>query len=250
MNSEAVETTFVSARRLLASGECTEAIELLEAAVADSPDEGTLWCLLGVAQWGIGSVEDSIASLETATTLVPVGAEGRLALALGYEVIQKRELASDLFVGLLSEEHLPYAVLEPLSRALARAKQPALALEVCQRAAGRRPDSAGPLRGMAFYMTQLDRASEEILPVLFKAFHLEPEDFDTRMQLAKRLLDCGRLEEAAYLMSVIEIESSCCPSCLVAMQEIFEAAGDSDNARRCLETLIAIAEKSEGPNDF
>jgi len=98
-------------------------------------------------------------------------------------------------------------------------------------------------------MTQLDREPEEILPVLFKAFHLEPQDFDTRMQLARQLLDCGRQQEASYLLSVLDIEQSGCPSCLTMMQEIFESAGDSENAERCLKTLIAIAEDSHDANN-
>lgn len=226
---------------LLAHNRVADAIDRLIDAVGDQPDEGVLWSLLGVAQWSAGQVGDSIASLETALTLAPLGAEGRLALALGYEVIQKRALATDLFVGLREEDDLPYRVLEPLARALARAEKPELALEVCQQAVLRRPDEVGPLRGVAFYLDRLGRGPEEAIPVLFKAFHLEPENFDTRMLLARRLHESGQTREAAYLLSVIDIESSSCPSCLNAMREIFASAGDHENAQRCVSTLVAIA---------
>jgi len=241
MPRQAIDPAYGEACELLAGKRVADAIDLLARAVEREPDDGELWSLLGVAQCSAGQVSDSIASLETALTLTPVGPEGRLALALGYEVIQKRELATDLFVGLREEDGLPYRVLEPLSRALARADQPALALEVCQHAAVRRPDEVGPLRGIAFYLSQLGRNSEEILTVLFKAFHLDPEHFDTRMQLARRLHEAGRCQEASYLLSVVQIETSCCPSCLNAMREIFAAAGDHENAHRCVSTLVALA---------
>jgi Flp pilus assembly protein TadD len=253
MASHTTDAAYTEACALLASGNTCRAIDALTAAVEDEPDEGRLWALLGVAQWSVGAVTDSIASLETALTLVPLEVEGRLALALGYEVIQKRDLAADLCVGIAHEDNLPYRVLEPLSRALGRANEPQLALDVCREASRRRPHDAGPLRGMAFYMARLGKArfggeGEEVLAVLFRAFHLEPDDFDTRLLLAHRLRDCGRVNEAAYLLATVAIETAACPRCLNAMREIFIDAGDAENAARCISALVSIADGS--PSDY
>lgn len=247
MRSEATNTTHAEACALLADRHVADAIDLLGEAVEQDPDAGQLWSLLGVAHWTAGQVVDSIAALETALTLVPVGPEGRLALALGYEVIQKRALALDLFLGLNREEHLPLRVLEPLSRAFARADRLELALGVCRRAAKQHPDEVGPLRGIAFYLAKLGRDPEEILPVLFQAFHLDPDDFDTRLLLARRLHEAGRSTEAAYLLSIVEIETACCASCLHRMREIFMAACDLENADRCLSTLVALIDDPDNP---
>jgi hypothetical protein len=240
--SDTTDTAYAEACAMLASGNTCRAIAALVNAVEQEPDEGRLGALLGVAQWSVGAVTDSIASLETALTLIPLEVEGRLALALGYEVIQKRELAADLCVGIAEEDNLPYRVLEPLSRALGRADKPELALDVCREAVRRRLGDAGPLRGVAFYMARLGKDDDEVLPVLFRAFHLEPDDFDTRLSLAKRLRDCGRATEAAYLLAGVPIELSNCPRCLNAMREIFIDADDAENAARCLGALAAIAD--------
>jgi hypothetical protein len=91
-------------------------------------------------------------------------------------------------------------------------------------------------------MARIGKGDEEILPVLFRAFHLEPDDFDTRLLLARRLRDCGRAVEAAYLLAAAPIELSSCPRCLHTMREIFVDAGDAENAARCIAALAAIAE--------
>lgn len=248
MASDTTDAAYTEACALLASGNTCRAIDALTVAVEHEPDEGRLWALLGVAQWSVGAVTDSIASLETALTLIPLEVEGRLALALGYEVIQKRKLAADLCVGIAEEDNLPYRVLEPLARALGRANEPQLALDVCREASRRRPHDAGPLRGMAFYMSRLGKDAEAILAVVFRAFHLEPDDFDTRLLLAHRLRDCGRATEAAYLLATVAIETAACPRCLNAMREIFLDAGDAENAARCISALVAIADQS--PNNY
>lgn len=242
MTSDVIEVTCASARSQLAAGDCSGAIDRLSDAVAMEPDAGKLWTLLGVAQWSVGAVHEAIASLETALTLTPLDAPARLALALGYEVIQKQDLANGLLESLLAEKDLPLPVLEPLARALGRGRRPALALEVCRRAAALDTDSPLPLRGVAFYMAQLGRGHEEIVPVLLRALRLDPTNFNIRIQLARRLRECDRTDEAARLLSPVAIESSRCPSCLRAMREIFEEVGDEHNASRCEETLSLVAD--------
>jgi cytochrome c-type biogenesis protein CcmH/NrfG len=240
MGCEASERLYSKACLLLDGQRIGDALRVLRGAIKKHPDHGRLWALLGVAQWGVGAVTDSIASLETALTLVPLGADGRLALALGYEVIQKRDLATSLFCGLSEEEGLPDGVLEPLARALGRAGQFGRALRICHEASQRSPAEPGPLRGVAHYLEMLGRPPEEVIAVLFRALHLDPDNFDTRLRLAERLCDVRQPREAAYLLADLPIELSRCSRCLRRMRQVFVSAGDGENATRCVLALAAI----------
>lgn len=233
----------------LLQGEPALALAELSAVVDAAPDEGRLWELLGIGHWEIGQVRESIAALETAMTLVPLGPEATLALGLGYEVIQKLPLAKDLFIDLAGRDALPLRVLEPLARGLGRANESGLALAMCERAATSQPDELGPLMGMVFYMGRLGRPAEHLLPVLLRALGLAPEDFTIRMLAARCLHDCGLAEDAAELLRVADYLDSSCPSCLHAMQEIFLAAGDEPAAADVVERLADVARQAGDDQD-
>ncbi len=240
MCTSTVACALREARRLLTDNDCPAAIEKLNQALADSPDDGRLWDLLGVALWDSGAVQDSIEALEHATILVPLSPEGQLALGLGYEVVQKRELALELLLGLAGRDHLSPAILEQLARALGRAGEFSTALHVCQRAASAMPESPAPLLGVAYYMTRLGASSEQLLPALFRAMHLDPHDTGVRILLARRLHDCGMSEDAAEVLRLVDLSKYRCVRCLAAMQEIFQAAGDFESADECQAALHSM----------
>lgn len=225
----------------LSRGDAALAIADLSIALDESPDEGRLWELLGLGQWKFGAVQESIRSLETAMTLIPLGAKATLALALGYEVIQKFSLAKGLLVELATRNELPTTVFEALARGLGRANEPALALAVCQRAAAAHPDKLGPLMGIVFYMGRLGVSSERMLPPLFRALDIASKDFSIRMLTARCLHDCGLSEDAAEVLRVVSFLDSRCPNCLRVMQEVFHAAGDERTAAQVVERLGQVA---------
>lgn len=239
----AVEQTAVD---MLNRGEATPAIELLTRALNEAPGElpgeGRLRELRGWACWELGDVQQSVHELETAMSLVPLGAEGTLALALGYEVMQKRDLSIGLLNQLVDRRTLPLRVLESLARALGRAGEFAKALDICQRASAAQPDELAPLMGVVFYQGRVGGSPEWLLEPLFRALHLAPEDFSIRMLTARCLHDCGLSEDAADVLRAVEYLESCCPSCLNTMHEIFRACGDSAAAAAVVEKLSLVAE--------
>lgn len=229
-----------AALQYLQCGEAQQAIAALQHAVARTPGHGRLWQLLGIAQWEIGAVEASVASLETAMTLVPLRPEASLALALGYEVQQKHESSSGLLVALTQQDGLPTQLMEPLARALGRARKPELAYSVCRRASRAQPGEVAPLVGMVFYMRQTAASDEAVLPLLLRALGLAPEDFGVRMLAAQCLHQCGLSDDAAQVLRAADYVSSGCPTCLAAMQEIFAEAGDALAVERVGDRLAAI----------
>lgn len=72
MPSEVPEAADASACRNRAAWKSSAAIHQLEISPLESSNEGTRGFSLRLTQWGIGAVIDSIASLETALTLLPV----------------------------------------------------------------------------------------------------------------------------------------------------------------------------------
>lgn len=242
METEVEKEVFRKAADHVLAGEYAVAVEELSVALQANSDAGRLWELQGQAHLALGDATEAVGCLEHAMCLVPLSIEGRLALGHGYELTGRKEVAKSAFVQLASEDNLPLVVFEPLARALGRANEQALALGVCTEAARRTPDSSAPLMGMVFYQRQLGFKPDRVLPLLFRAFHLDPDDFDIRLTLARMLHECGQAQEAAELLSVVEIETSRCPSCLVAMQQIFEEAGDQHRVGQCVDALIALAE--------
>lgn len=243
MPTSTVERVLRNAQSLLEENDCPTAIEELQRTIDEFPDEGRLLDLLGVALWDSGSVQESIDTLEQASMLVPLSPEAQLALGLGYEVAQKRELASNVLISLASRENLSPSILEQLARALGRANELSVALHVCERAAQLQPDSTAPLLGISYYMARLGASSRQILPVLFRALHLDPEDNSLRILLARRLHDCELCDEAAEVLRVVDSSSTTCPNCLYAMHEIFQAAGDTGRAAECY-SLLANRDES------
>ncbi|MEN1678633.1 MAG: tetratricopeptide repeat protein [Planctomycetota bacterium] len=237
-----LDEVYRSAAVKVAAGDYATAVTDLTESLRVDPDAGRLWELRGQAHLALGETVEAVSCLEHATCLVPLSIEARMALGRSYELTGRKELACQVFLTLVKVERIPFGVLEPLARALGRLGQLRAALRLCFDASERDPESPAPLLGIAFYQRRLGYPPEKLLCSLLQAFHLQPDDFDIRLTLARTLHQCRRSEEAASLLSVVDIETSMCPSCLAAMQRIFEAAGDEERARRCMNSLVSIVQ--------
>ncbi|MEM9185689.1 MAG: tetratricopeptide repeat protein [Planctomycetota bacterium] len=240
MSASTETATYCSAAGHVANHDYQSAIRELTSALAQHPDAGRLWELRGQVHLADNDPVDAVSCLEHAQCLVPLSPESEFALAQGYERTGKRQPACEMLKALARRDDLPLNVLEPLARALGRHRKPQLALSICRQAASRMPDMPAPLLGMVFYQRRLGLPPEQMLPVLFRAFHLEPEDFTIRLTLARMLHESDRSTEAAQLLSVVALDSTRCPNCLSAMQAIFEDACDHERAHRCAELRAAI----------
>lgn len=242
MISEPEEAVFSLARQKLTDGDADSAIADLRASLDGNNEQGRLWALLGVAQWSIGRVDESISSLETAQLLTPIGAEGRLTLAQAYEATERRELAADLYATIAVEETLPSRVLPVLADCLWRTDQLELAVSACQEAAQQSPGSAWPYKAIACFLSRMGKSPAKIASVLKRACQLDPEDADIRLAYAQRLHQCGNSSAALDELMKVDVDSICCASCLRTVREIFVEAGDAENAARCIAALWALSD--------
>jgi predicted Zn-dependent protease len=222
-------------------GQLAAARDVLGEAIAAEPDAGGLWELLGLVNFEIGDVRTAESALERASLLCPLKPRGQLALAKCYDQSGHREAAAAIYCHLASFAELEAGLLEPLAAGLGRAGNAELALEVCRRAAKLMPESADPLVGIVHYMRRLRRPMESILPVMFRAHQLDPENAEYRISLAWMLYQLDRSEDAAELLEPVPFAESSCIRCLTLMKQVFERAGDVERADVCRWRLESLA---------
>ncbi|MEM6331251.1 MAG: tetratricopeptide repeat protein [Planctomycetota bacterium] len=237
MDAEANSDAFCRVRQQQREGQHQAAAAALRAHLQKQPGEGRLWALLGVSQWALGRVAESVASLETAQTLLPMGVEARLTLAQGYEAMGRRRLAADLYATIACEESPPDRLLPRLVDCLAGSHQRGLAIRVCQEAAQRAPGDPWPARAIARLLAKLGKPPEKIAAALQRAVQLDPHDVDTRLALAQHMHQCGRTGEAVDALSTVDIAGICCTTCLAAVRDIYAAAESYEDADRCKAAL-------------
>lgn len=241
MNTSVV--AYSHARSALVQGDVAEARECIVAALKHFAEDGRLWELLGLVERARRETTAAQDALERATTLVPLSVQGQLAMGQCYLESGHVESARAVLRHLATAVELPIDVLEPLASGLGRVNECELALHVCREAAVRMPDAAEAFIGMAHYMGRLHRPKEQIISVLFRAHHLDPENADCRIGLAWLLHACGRSGEGAYLLEVLPLDEFQCMKCLSRMRRVFETVGRLDKAAMCQSRMDELADE-------
>lgn len=224
-------------------GQLAEARDALGDAIVGDPDAGRLWELLGLVDFEIGNPRGAESALERASLLCPLTPRGQLALANCYDGSGYRQAAAAIYMHLARLKELGTSLLEPLAAGLGRSGKPELALEVCRRAARLMPENPDPLMGIVHYMRRLQRPLELILPTMFRAHQLDPENKEYRISLAWMLHQLDRSDDAAFMLEPIACEESSCIRCLTLMKRVFERAGDVERTAICRSRLEALAGK-------
>ena len=240
MTDSKTASVYASAEQLLLDGKLEKARNVLQDALTLDENAGQLWELLGAVHYTENRVQEATRALEQAVLMVPLSNCSQFLLAMCYEK-QGKEVGT-ILQHLASREDLDDTLLEPLARALGRAGDCEGAIRICSEAARRHPNAPEPLMGIVFYLRRLKRPADELLPILFRAHHLDPGDVDCRITLAWVLHECEQSTEAAYLLSFLPIEEFRCPNCLSSMQVIFRAAGNCECEARCIQTQYALME--------
>lgn len=242
MAESTTTNVYASAEQHFLAGELDKAKQELQDALKVDDNAGRLWELLGMVLYTQGDCQQAVNALEHGSLLVPLSNCSRFILALCYEKGGQEESSRTILQFLASVEDLEAHLLEPLARALGRCDDCKGALRVCTEASRRMPQAGEPLMGMVFYMQRLNRPGEEILPVLFRAHHLNPEDTDCRVALAWLLHELGRTTEAAYMVSQIPFQQMTCSSCLNRIRQILLEAEDHESLAKCISALQRIEE--------
>jgi tetratricopeptide (TPR) repeat protein len=222
-------------------GQTPQAIALLEEYLELNSDVGPAWELLGILAGDREDGQIAIAALEQASSLIPLSIEGQFVLARGYDRASFRESAKAIYLHLATLDRLEEQQLKPLAEGLGRHGEYQMALAICRQAAKRMPESSEPLLGIVYYMRKLRVPPERILPTLFQAYRLAPEDRDCRITLAWLLHETGQSAAGARLLEQLDCAEFTCIRCLTLMQHIHETVGNVDHANHCRHRLKVLA---------
>jgi hypothetical protein len=85
-----------------------------------------------------------------------------------------------------------------------------------------------------------------IVPTMFRAHQLDPENAEYRISLAWMLHQLDRSDDAAFMLEPIACDESSCIRCLTLMKQVFERAGDEERSEVCRTRLEVLAATQEG----
>jgi Flp pilus assembly protein TadD len=225
----------------LAAGDFVAAHHLAADAVAWHPDHGRLWWIAGVAAHRLANYDDARQAFEQAALLVPLDGETQCALAECYLQTGRTKQARELFKLLAADELSAIDLLPRVAAGLGQVGDLQGALDVCRDAAERAPDEAAPRFGMAYYLRRLGYPAAAIVPVMSRAFELEPDNPAYRASLAFLLVEAGRQDEAYDLLREVSLTQMSCPCCLRRMMTLFRSTGDHARWRDCSARLHEVA---------
>lgn len=234
---------------LHAEGFCKQAVLEVIRFAKTHADHGPSWELLGILLFAQDKLKWAQSAIERASILAPLTARGQIVLAKCYERAGFDETASAIYRHLATGVHLEPSLLEPLACGLGARGEFELALHVCRTAARQMPDNPEPFIGIVHYMRRLGRPPEHILPVMYRAYYLEPRSAEYRIMLAWLLHESGNSCDAAKLLAQVPCSEFNCVHCLIRMQHIFELTGYPDDADTCRRRLEALASERRTSGD-
>jgi tetratricopeptide (TPR) repeat protein len=223
------------------AGQTAEAIRELQQYLDEVGEEGKTLEMLGTLLFADGDATGALSALEESSAMIPLSPRGQLVLAKCYDNARFPQAAAAIYLYLATLGNLDDELLEPLAAGLGKHCENQMALAVCRQAAQRMPDNPEPLMGIVHYMRRLRVPTERILPTLFRAHHLDPENKDCRITLAWLLHETGHSREGAHLLEQVDSERFTCIRCLTLMQHIFSAAGHDEQATDCGNRLKMLA---------
>lgn len=224
-------------------GQTLQAIAILHEHLELNPDAGEAWQHLGILASDHEDGQVAIGALERASCLIPLSITGQLVLARCYDRASFRESAKAIYLHLATLDLLEDQLLKPVAEGLGRHGEYQMALAICRQAAKRMPDNPEPLLGIVHYMRRLRIPPERILPTLFQAYRLAPEDRDCRITLAWLLHETGQSAAGARLLEQLDCDEFNCIRCLTLMQHIHETVGNVDHANDCRHRLKVLADE-------
>ncbi|MEL7265984.1 MAG: hypothetical protein AAFP69_14380, partial [Planctomycetota bacterium] len=136
-------------------------------------------------------IEDSIASLESASLLVPLEAYSSRILALQYHGTGRESLGLDLLVALGQNPSTPMDLVRAILHDLHRFQDGNRALQVLAAALSTHPDDADLWHEMSAVQSWTNHSPEECLVSIAKAIELSPSDPRFRITASNLLQRMG-----------------------------------------------------------
>jgi len=193
--SQPVDTDAEAARRLMAQGNATEAIPLLEKAAADNPGNAEYRHLLGRALWSTGNREGAVQSYAEAASLEP---SYRLGYAQALETVGRLDDATAEFEAVVAAQPESAIAQEGLGRLYYRRGEFAKAVPLLEGLAGQTRDPV-VLQQLA-YAAEKAGDRERAIATYRNVLAVEPRADVARGLLAESLLAAGRKDDAVGVL--------------------------------------------------
>ncbi len=232
------------AEQLLNEKKFLEAQQLLAAVLTQHTDDGQLWRLSGLAQYGNGNFGSAASALEHAGMLVPLSAEQECMLADCYAKSKREHHARKLYQHLLENPDCPVEILATIAAGFGRLRDFRAALKVCRLASQKEPSRSEPRFGMVFYICRLGYPAKVAIPLMRQVVELSPDCSFYCSTLAFLLAADGNHQEAYDLLRDMPPAEAGCSCQLRRMMAIFEAVGDLGRWSACREQLHARQDRT------
>jgi tetratricopeptide (TPR) repeat protein len=224
------------ASRSYASGQLHETHRLLQQHLAQEPDCGQGWEMLGLVchawrHWG-----PSLAALEEASVRVPMSPAAECAMADCYLAVGRHKWAESFYCQLLRRKHVPVQVLLSAATGLDLLSQPQMAAVACRRAIRLQPEAAQSYFALSYYLGRCGAPFEQRVALARQAIDLEPDNLTFRVGLAGFLHYHEHTAEGVQLLAEFsheQIVQMHCRGCLGRLIDLFEAIDDNERVNWC-----------------
>lgn len=221
------------AAEMFANGFHRGAIDVLEVATRQAPDDGSLWCARAKMLHGVGRRVEALDNIERAQLLVPLDCCGRLILADGLREVGRETLAADAYLALAEEENLDGNILVGLYDGFAHLEMWRKAAQVSRSAVIETPDDDAAIFNLARALIALEQPAESVVPLLRRAVQLAPKSESYRLALVVQLLrqrSCDEAYDELRVLSKSSITSICCRGCGRRLLALAIEYGDRERA--------------------
>jgi tetratricopeptide (TPR) repeat protein len=230
--------TLRRADAMLGLGQADEAVQVLDAFIAQYPLSTTAWVLKARALLDEGDAMGGTSAAERAVKSDPTSAEARVVLARGYEALDDPDLAYREYAEAQRLNPTMPGLAEPMAVLGLRTGRYRAALAAARQAAERAPNDRDVRRALVEALVRSGRAAEAEgrLAPLLKATPLPP-----RVQLLRGLVHAARGRDAdarADLEAALRAAPAAMDA-LAALVELDLAHGQIDTARQRVESALA-----------
>jgi tetratricopeptide (TPR) repeat protein len=161
--------------RLLGCGRNDRVVELVQEALREFSNDGSLWELLGVGLYRLENLTAAIHALETASLLKPLDTGARLYLAMAYAARGKQDLAVFVYLLIGDSPRTPIWMLPRVARQLGELERFSDALHVCRTIVARAPERHEAHFGIAYYLHRLGADRSQVISSVSRANELAPD---------------------------------------------------------------------------
>lgn len=243
MDEREPKTACQRATKLFKSGFTKPALDVIELALQETPNQGELWLLRATILHSEASWPEALDAIETAATLMPLTVGGELVLADCYSHFGKHELALVSYEHLLAQKTLPLDYYAGLYAGFKRAGKFELAMSACRKAIDISPENDEAYFGMAHCMSALAYSPRQITTLLRKALEIAPDKSQYRISLALQLSLTKRRGQAYQVLSkrdVSILETLTCNCMTRQLLELCIWAGDQERCSKLGAILARI----------